>query len=133
LRKKPGIAKRTRGGKKPYEDASLKFEALLKNASARGRYSLRLYITGSTPRSARAVTSIRKLCEDHLHGRYELEVIDIYQQPEHAALAQIIAAPTLVKTLPLPLRRFIGNLSDRNKMLVALNIENNADSSADKK
>jgi len=85
-------------------------------------YSLRLYITGSTPRSTRAVTSIRKLCEEHLHGRYQLEVIDIYQQPEHAVLAQIIAAPTLIKTLPLPLRRFIGNLSDSKKMLVALDI-----------
>ncbi|HTR41563.1 MAG TPA: circadian clock KaiB family protein [Pseudomonadales bacterium] len=122
--KKTDIAKAKRDGNKPPENSSSKFARLLEGAtkSASGMYSLRLYITGSTPRSTRAVTSIRKLCEEHLHGRYQLEVIDIYQQPEHAVLAQIIAAPTLIKTLPLPLRRFIGNLSDSKKMLVALDI-----------
>ncbi len=79
------------------------------------------------------MASIRSLCEEHLPGRYDLEVIDIYQQPEHAVVAQIIAAPTLIKQLPLPLRRFIGNLSDRKKMLVALNIVGDPKSSGTKK
>ena len=108
--------------KRPSDSAS-KFEKLLKDASGDRHYLLRLYISGSTPHSTRAVANIRSLCEEHLPGRYELEVIDIYQQPEHAVLAQIIAAPTLIKRLPLPLRRFIGNMSDREKMLLALNID----------
>lgn len=76
------------------------------------------------------MASIRRLCEEYLPGRYDLEVIDIYQQPDHAVLAQIIAAPTLVKQLPLPLRRFIGNLSDHKKLLVGLNIADNPKASA---
>jgi circadian clock protein KaiB len=107
-------------------DSSSKLEKLIGKTSRSGRYSLRLFISGSTPRSTKAVASIRSLCEEHLSGRYDLEVIDIYQQPEHAVVAQIIAAPTLIKQLPLPLRRFIGNLSDRKKMLVALNIVGNS-------
>ncbi|HET7306543.1 MAG TPA: circadian clock KaiB family protein [Gammaproteobacteria bacterium] len=85
-------------------------------------YLLRLYITGSTPRSTRAIENIRGICEDHLKGRYELEVIDIYQHPESAAEAQIIAAPTLIKKLPAPLRRVIGDLSDHDKIFTGLNI-----------
>lgn len=86
------------------------------------RYLLRLYVTGTTPRSTRAIENIRRVCEDHLKGRYELEVIDIYQNPDAAGEAQIIAAPTLIKTLPAPLRRVIGDLSDREKLLTGLNI-----------
>src|SRR5215216_2835712 len=72
-------------------------------------YVLTLYITGATPRSSQAISNIRDLCESYLTGRYELEVVDIYQQPELASGAQILAAPTLVKKLPLPLRKLIGN------------------------
>lgn len=103
---------------------------MLRKTSSTGHYSLRLYISGSTPRSTRAVANVRNLCEEHLRGRYDLEVIDIYQQPEHAVFAQIIAAPTLIKQLPLPLRRFIGNLADRKKMLVALNIQDHSETGA---
>ena len=103
---------------------------MLRKTSTTGHYSLRLYISGSTPRSTRAVASIRNLCEEYLPGRYDLEVIDIYQQPEHAVVAQIIAAPTLIKQLPLPLRRYIGNLADRKKMLVALNIKEHPETRA---
>lgn len=88
-----------------------------------GRYVLRLYLTGSTRRSVGAVETIKALCERYLAGRYELEVVDLYQQPDRAQAAQIIAAPTLVKELPLPLRRFIGNLANADRVLVALNLK----------
>src|SRR6476620_4119286 len=81
-----------------------------------------LFIAGMTPRSRRAVEHITRLCEHHLAGRYELRVIDIYQQPELARGEQVIAAPTLVKHLPLPLRRFIGDLSNTEQVLVRLSI-----------
>jgi circadian clock protein KaiB len=86
------------------------------------RYVLRLYVTGMTPRSTRAVENVRIICEEHLHGRYDLEVIDIYQQPTLAKGEQIIAAPTLVKKLPLPLRRIIGDLSNTERVLVGLDL-----------
>src|SRR2546421_5340468 len=80
-------------------------------------YLLRLYITGHTPRSAGSVRNLRRLCDEYLEGRFELEVIDIYQQPELAQEAQIIAAPTLVKMQPLPLRRLVGDLSNREQVM----------------
>ena len=86
------------------------------------KYVLRLYIAGTTPRSSRAVANIRDICEHNLNGRYELEVIDIYQKPALAQGEQIIAAPTLVKQLPLPLRRFIGDLSDTERILVGMDL-----------
>ena len=75
-----------------------------------------------TPRSTRAVENVRTICEEHLHGRYDLEVIDIYQQPTLAKGEQIIAAPTLVKKLPLPLRRVIGDLSNTDRVLLGLDL-----------
>jgi len=86
------------------------------------KYVLRLYIAGTTPRSRRAVANIREICEHNLNGRYQLEVIDIYQKPGLAQGEQIIAAPTLVKQLPLPLRRFIGDLSDTERILVGMDL-----------
>ena len=86
------------------------------------KYVLRLYITGITPKSTRAIQNIRKICEENLKGRYELEVIDIYQQPVLARDEQIIAAPTLIKKLPLPLRRLIGDMSDKERILVGLDL-----------
>jgi circadian clock protein KaiB len=88
-----------------------------------GKYILKLYVTGMTPNSVRAVENLRKICEEHLQGKYDLEVFDIYQQPELARSEQIIAAPTLVKKLPLPLRKFIGGLSETEKVLVGLDIK----------
>ncbi|MCX6927844.1 MAG: circadian clock KaiB family protein [Verrucomicrobia bacterium] len=98
--------------------------ALEKAAAAKPteRYVLRLYIAGMTPRSTLAVENIRKICEEHLEGRYDLEVIDIYQQPTLAEGEQIIAAPTLVKKLPLPLRRFIGDMSNTERILVGMDL-----------
>lgn len=87
------------------------------------RHVLRLYVTGSTPRSLRAIENLREVLETELAHRYELQVIDIYQQPEAAAEHQIIAAPTLIKLLPEPVRRIIGDLSDRERVLRGLDIE----------
>lgn len=86
------------------------------------RYVLRLYITGHTPLSAKAIVRIRKICEEHLEGRYDLEVVDISQNPSLAAGEQIIAAPTLIKKLPLPLRRFIGDMSQTERILIGLDL-----------
>jgi circadian clock protein KaiB len=90
--------------------------------SARERYVLRLYVTGLTPRSARAIQNVRTICEEHLHGRYELEIIDVYQQPALAKGEQIVAAPTLIKKLPLPLRRIIGDMSSEDRVLIGLDL-----------
>ncbi|HET6629517.1 MAG TPA: circadian clock KaiB family protein [Woeseiaceae bacterium] len=87
-----------------------------------GNYVLRLYVTGMTPRSSRAIATIKSICEEHLEGRYDLEVIDIYQHPTLARDEQIIATPTLVKRLPAPLRRFIGDLSDEERVLLGLDL-----------
>ncbi|MCE5268695.1 MAG: circadian clock KaiB family protein [Planctomycetaceae bacterium] len=111
---------------RPHDDNSADVAAALESAIADGaglKYVLNLYVTGMRPRSQRAIENIRRLCEEHLPGRYELKIIDIYQQPALAEGAQIIAAPTLVKSLPLPLRRLIGDMSDEGRVLVALGIE----------
>lgn len=86
------------------------------------KYVLRLYVTGTTPHSVKAISNIKDLCEQYLKGRYELEVIDLYQQPDLAQGEQIIAAPTLIKKLPLPLRRIIGDMSGTEKVLVGLDL-----------
>lgn len=85
-------------------------------------YSFRLYVTGTTPRSTRAIRNIRKLCEEHLTGRYDLEIVDIYQQPGLARDEQILAAPTLIKSLPLPLRRFIGDMSETERFMIGIGL-----------
>lgn len=83
---------------------------------------LRLFVTGTTSRSQRAITNMRKICEEQLAGRYDLEIIDVYENPEATRELQVIATPTLVKVLPEPLRRIIGDLSDREKVLAGLNL-----------
>jgi circadian clock protein KaiB len=85
-------------------------------------FHFQLYITGNTARSAQAVANLRALCEEHLAGRYELEVIDLYQEPERASAGQIIASPTLIKILPKPLMRMVGNLADRDRLMIKLNL-----------
>ena len=86
------------------------------------RYRLRLFISGSTPRSTRALENLRHICVDYLDHRYQLEVIDVYQHPEATREFQIVATPTLVKILPEPLRRIIGDLSDRERVLAGLDL-----------
>jgi circadian clock protein KaiB len=87
------------------------------------KYVLKLYITGATPRSIKAITNIRKICEEHLKGRYKLEIIDIFQQPVLAKGEQIIAAPTLIKKVPLPIRKFIGDMSDTERILIGMDLK----------
>ena len=94
-----------------------------KSESEKQHYVLRLYVTGQTPRSLRSVENLQRLCEKHLPGRFSLEVIDIYQQPALAAEGQIIAAPTLIKAMPLPLRRLVGDFSDANRVVLGLDLK----------
>jgi circadian clock protein KaiB len=85
-------------------------------------YIFRLYVTGSTPRSIRAIRNLTQLCQEHLAGRYTLEVIDLYQHPELAQAADIIAAPTLLKQLPLPIQKLIGDLSNEQQLVASLGL-----------
>jgi circadian clock protein KaiB len=85
-------------------------------------YSLRLYIAGATSRSRQAIENLKAVCEIHLQGRYELEVIDVYQSPLQMQRDNVLALPTLVKKLPLPLRHIIGDLSNIEKVLVGLDL-----------
>ena len=86
------------------------------------RYVLRLYVTGTTGRSVHAIQNVKRVCESHLKGRYDLEVVDLYKNLPLARGDQIIAAPTLIKKLPLPLRRLIGDMSDEERLLVGLDL-----------
>ena len=107
----------------PPATSTVEFErAIASQAGTKEHYVLRLFITGMTPRSTEALASIKALCEHHLHGRYDLEVIDVYKDPAAAVKEQIVAAPTLVKKLPLPLRKLIGNLADEHRVLLALDL-----------
>jgi circadian clock protein KaiB len=102
-------------------DTTDKFEKLAAEAKDT-TYILRLYIAGNTPQSARAIVNIREICESHLKGRYQLQVIDIYQQSALAKGEQIIAVPTLIKYLPLPLKRIIGDLSKTERVIFGLDL-----------
>lgn len=108
--------------KKRGVDTAAEFERAVDAWQSNEQYVLRLYVTGMTPRSTEAISSIKAICEEHLEGRYDLEVIDIYQHPHLAKEEQIIAAPTLVKKLPAPLRRLIGNLSQKERVLMGLDL-----------
>jgi circadian clock protein KaiB len=90
--------------------------------SRQAKYVLRLYVSGSTLKSALAVENIKRICEQHLKNRYDLEVIDIYQQPNLARDEQIVAVPTLIKCLPPPQRRLIGDMSSLKKVFVGLDL-----------
>ena len=103
------------------ENSTGKFELTLEDSGSE-KYILRLYIAGMTPNSVRAISNIKKICEEYLNGRYNLEVIDLYQTPQLAKGEQIIAAPTLIKKLPLPLRRIIGDMSVTERLLVGLDL-----------
>lgn len=99
------------------------FERMLEGDSSEEKYVLRLYVTGMTPRSTEAISRIKDICEERLKGRYELDVIDIYQQGILAKGEQIIATPTLIKKLPLPLRRLVGDLSNKQRVLLGLDLQ----------
>jgi circadian clock protein KaiB len=87
-----------------------------------GKYVLRLYVVGSTPKSSRAITNLKAICETHLKGRYDLTVVDLYAQPERALADQIMVAPMLVRHSPLPVCRIIGDLSQTDRVLAALDL-----------
>ena len=106
--------------KKKSDDAAPGTRATQGQATA--RYVLKLYVAGVTRRSEAAIRSVTAICETHLQDRYDLEIIDIYQQPTLAKGEQIIAAPTLIKKLPLPLRRLIGDMANQDKVLVGLDL-----------
>lgn len=110
--------------KSKVRDTTQAFEEAVNVGTAfkRAKYILRLYVTGSSARSLRAVYNLKKLCEEHLPNDYELEVIDVYKHPEVAREEQIVAVPMLVKKLPAPLRKFVGDLSNTQKILVGLDL-----------
>ncbi len=85
-------------------------------------FVLKLYVTGTSPRTRQAIENLQRICEQELRGRYELEIVDVLEQPQAAEDDRILATPTLIKKLPLPLRRVIGDLSDREKVLFGLEV-----------
>jgi circadian clock protein KaiB len=114
--------KKKKDGEKPQvQDSTEAFELALSRTD-QGRYVLRLYVSGMTPNSRKAIDNIKKICQEHLEGAYDLEIIDIYQQPIFAREGQIVAAPTLVKELPPPLRKFIGDMSQTDRILLGLDL-----------
>jgi circadian clock protein KaiB len=92
-----------------------------KNLAAKN-YKLRLYIAGQTPRSLQALSNLKRICEDHLAGKYSVEVIDLIEQPQRASADQVLAIPTLVRKIPKPARKIIGDLSDTERVLVGLEV-----------
>lgn len=102
------------------------------DATSNDHYVLKLYVAGFTPRSTEAIESIKKTCDEYLSGRYELEIVNISEHPSMARSEQIVAAPTLIKKLPLPLRRLIGIMSDEKKLLAGLDLEIKNRASAEK-
>ena len=109
--------------KRAFVDSAAEFEKALKASAKKPIFVLRLYVAGINPRSSAAIRSIMEICERNLKNRYDLEIVDIYQQPALAKGEQIIAVPTLVKKLPEPLRRFIGNLADKERILFGLDLQ----------
>ena len=101
--------------------------AALEEPSASEKYLLRLYVSGVTERSRRSILNINTICKENLQGQYDLEVVDIHQKPSLAMDEQIVATPTLIKMLPLPLRRIVGDLSDRDGVLFGLDIKKRPD------
>ncbi len=105
----------------PKRDVTAEFEAAAAAIDS-GRYVLRLYVTGLTPRSVAAIESTKQICDRYLPGRYELEIIDLTKHPALAEGDQVVAVPTLVKELPQPLRRLIGDMRDKERVLVGLDL-----------
>lgn len=111
---KSGPAGKRRSGSRPGQVRAV--------SSRPAKYLLRLYVSGSTAKSVQAIKNIKQVCEQHLKNQYDLEVIDIYQQPSLARSEQIVAVPTLIKRIPLPLRRLIGDLSNLRQVLFGLDL-----------
>ena len=107
-------------------DSTEEFEKALEECPE-VRYTLRLFVAGMTPKSQRAIEAVKELCDTELQGRIDLEIVDIYQQPELVKDEQVLAAPTLIKKLPLPLRRIIGDMSDKERLIVGLDLRPKCD------
>jgi circadian clock protein KaiB len=108
--------------KKTPQGDTAAFERAVKAGHRGQRYVLRLYVAGINPKSAAAIRTVTQICEEELKDRYDLEIIDLYQQPTLAKGEQIIAAPTLIRKLPVPLRRFIGDMANKDRILVGLDL-----------
>ncbi len=110
----------------PAKKAKGKASARLKPKEAKTdvvvRYDLRLYVAGQTPRSLQALTNLKRICDDHLAGKYRIQIIDLLKKPQLAAGDQILAIPTLVRTIPKPARKIIGDLSNTERVLVGLDV-----------
>jgi len=106
------------------EDLAELEEAVLR--ASEGHFVLKLYVGGSSTRSAQAISNVRHICDEHLTGRYDLEVIDVFQQPDLAHEQQLLAAPTLIKEQPEPIRRLVGDMSNEERVLFSLNITRKA-------
>lgn len=109
------------GDRKKPKSSTKKFEKAVAGTGG-GTFLLRLYVAGATPQSIKAITNLKRFCEEHLPHRYDLEVINIYQHPSLLEREQIFATPTLIKKLPLPLRKFIGDMADTEKILLGLDL-----------
>jgi circadian clock protein KaiB len=108
--------------KKEVQNKLEEFEEAIETHKKDGKYVLRLFVAGINPKSKKAIENLREVCEENLKDQYDLEIIDIYQQPIFAREGKIVAAPTLIKELPLPIRRFVGDLSDKEKLLLGLDL-----------
>lgn len=106
----------------PAHKATSEFDEAIARERSQEKYVLRLYVAGLGARSSRALANVRRICEEHLAGRYELEVIDLYKNPVLAKGEQIVAVPTLIKEIPKPLRKFIGDMSDADRILIGLDL-----------
>lgn len=109
-------------GDRPEKTSDSAAMAAAAGAVAPEQYDLCLYVTGMTPRSVRAIENVRSFCKKHLDGRHTLRIFDLYQQPSLAREEQLIAAPTLVKRMPLPQRRLVGDLSNQQRVLDGLGL-----------
>lgn len=114
-------AKKATGVKRPSK-ASVKSKPASAPRDGEMRWELRLYVAGETPRCVEAFSHLKRLCEEHLEGRYSIEVIDLIKNPKLAAGDQIVAIPTLVRKLPAPMKKIIGDLSNTERVLVGLNL-----------
>lgn len=111
------------GAEEPLKDSAAEFEQLAARRN-NGPYELCLYISGMTPRSTEAINNLREICEQYLgdESNYVLKIIDLYKHPELAGLDQVIATPTLIKRRPVPVRRLVGTLSDKERVLAGLDL-----------
>jgi circadian clock protein KaiB len=116
------MSKNEQDQSRPIIESTEVFELALKETD-NNTYELKLYVSGMTPNSLRAIENVQKLCKVYLEGRYNLEIIDLYQQPNAAKVGQIVAAPTLVKEMPLPLRKFIGDMTKTDRILLRMDIK----------